>query len=344
MKNRSSMHLYLPLFLTLLPVSLLLALRMGTVDLSYSEILRVFLVRMHLSSVQINPTHEAIIWQLRLPRILMALVTGGGLSLVGVLMQALVRNPLAEPYVLGLSGGASVGAVLFSLGFLPPLLHLHLTLPLAAFAGSMLAIGVVFLLARRGPILSASRLLLAGVALSSFLAALTSFLAFASPEPDKIRMILFWLLGSFSLATWSQLPLPVATTLLGFTGALLLTRPLDAFLLGEEQALHLGFHTERLKRGLLVLSALITGTLVAFTGVIGFVGLIIPHTSRMLVGPSHARVLPISFLLGAILMIWTDTFARTLFSGQEIPVGILTALLGVPFFLFLLQQLKEEII
>ncbi len=343
MKASLRIRLWFSLLLVLLPLSFLLALRMGTVDISYRDIIQVFLAHLHLVSTPIDPLHEAIIWQLRLPRLLLALLAGGGLSLVGVLMQALVRNPLAEPYVLGLSGGASVGAALFSLGFLPPLLHLHLSMPLAAFAGAVLAIGIVFLLARRGPVLSASRLLLAGVALSSFLAALTSFLAFASPEPDKIRMMLFWLLGSFSLATWAQLPVPSGTTLGGFLIALLLTRALDAFLLGEEQALHLGFHTERLKRGLLVLAALVTSTLVAFTGVIGFVGLIVPHTSRMLVGPSHARVLPISFLLGALLMIWTDTFARTMFPGQEIPVGILTALLGVPFFLFLLQQLKQEV-
>lgn len=285
-----------------------------------------------------DPTLDRIVWRLRLPRAVLACIVGGGLSIIGVAMQTLVRNPLAEPYILGISSGASAGASLFYLGFLPPLLSKALTMPIAAFLGGLASITIVYLVARDGTYVSVARLLLAGVAMSALMASITSFVTFSSPEPDKLRAVLFWLLGSLSGAQWALLPLPTLTTAFGLGVLLVLARPLDAMLVGEEPAQSLGMPVEALKRGLIVLAALVTGTLVAVSGSIGFVGLIVPHAVRLLMGVPHRRLVPLSFVTGAIFLCWADLAARTLLPGQELPVGILTALCGVPFFLVLLRR------
>lgn len=285
-----------------------------------------------------DPTVDRIVWHLRLPRTILACIVGGGLSIIGVAMQTLVRNPLAEPYILGISSGASAGASFFYLGFLPPILSKTLTMPVAAFLGGLLSITIVYFVARDGPRVSVARLLLAGVAMSALMASLTSFVTFSSPEPDKLRAVLFWLLGSLNGARWEELPIPVASTLFGLGTLLALARPLDAMLIGEEPAHSLGMPVEALKRGLIILAALVTGTLVAVSGAIGFVGLIIPHAVRLLTGVPHRRLVPISFLTGAIFLCWADLAARTILPTQELPVGILTALCGVPFFLVLLRR------
>ncbi|MEX0746782.1 MAG: iron ABC transporter permease [Rhodothermales bacterium] len=285
----------------------------------------------------IDEATRRIIWELRLPRVVLAAVVGGGLSIVGVSMQTLVRNPLAEPYILGISGGASAGASLFYLGFLPPLLSKTLSMPLAAFAGGLIAITVVYLVARSGSVVSVARLLLAGVAVAALMGAITALVTFASPEAGKLRTVLFWLQGSLSGSRWDLIPVPAVATLFGGAALLALSRPLDAMLLGEEPARSLGIPIEMLKRILIVLAALITGTLVATSGAIGFVGLIVPHAVRQITGVAHRRLIPGSFLLGAVFLIWADVAARTLISAQELPVGAVTALCGVPFFLILLR-------
>lgn len=320
-------------------VSIAVALTVGSVALPADAVWQS--VWHHLSWGQTaapDPTIDRIVWRIRMPRILMALVVGGGLSIVGVAMQTLVRNPLAEPYILGVSSGASAGASLFFLGFLPAFLTQALTLPLAAFIGALLAMGAVFLVARTGPALSTGRLLLAGVAVGALLASVTSFATFASPNPQKLQTVLFWLLGSFAGARWTALATPTLAALAGLGVLLGLARPMDAMLLGEEPAHSLGVSVERVKRTLIVLTAAVTGLMVAAAGVIGFVGLIIPHSVRALVGVPHRRVLPFSFLLGAIFLLWVDVAARTLLAGQELPIGVLTALCGAPFFLVLLRR------
>lgn len=285
-----------------------------------------------------DPIAERIIWRLRMPRALLALLVGGGLALVGAAMQTLVRNPLADPFILGISSGASAGASLFYLGFLPPLLSKTLSMPLAAFLGGLLSITVVYLVARGGSRLSVARLLLAGVAMSALMASITSFITFASPDPNKLRAVLFWLLGSLHNTTWSTLPLPTVITLSGFVVLLGLARPLDAMLIGDEPAHSLGVPVETIKRLLIVLAALMTGTLVATSGAIGFVGLIVPHAVRSLVGVLHRRLLPACFLAGALFLLWADLAARIVLPSQQLPVGIITALCGVPFFLYLLRR------
>ncbi len=284
-----------------------------------------------------DPVVERIVWRLRMPRALLALLVGGGLSIIGVAMQTLVRNPLAEPYILGISSGATAGASLFYLGFLPPLVSRTLSMPIAAFLGGLLSITIVYLVARKATHVSVARLLLAGVAMSALMSSITSFVTFSSPEPDKLRAVLFWLLGSFSGTRWELLPIPAITSGLGLVLMIGLTRPLDALLIGEEPAHSLGVPVELLKRLLIVLAALVTGTLVATSGAIGFVGLIVPHAVRLTVGVTHRRLVPLSFAVGALFLLWADVAARSILPGQELPVGILTALCGVPFFLALLR-------
>lgn len=320
--------------LVLLTVSVAIAL--GSADLTLVEVIGVLLHRIGLGPAPDVAT-EQIVWNLRLPRVLLALVVGGGLSIVGVAMQALVRNPLAEPYILGVSAGASTGASLFYLGFLPPLLSRTLSMPLAAFCGALLAISLVYAVAYTRGGVQTTRLLLAGVAVSALFTAASAFVLYASPEPTKIQAVLFWTQGSFSGATWPRLPIPTAAALLGLFTLLVVWRPLDALMLGEEEAQNLGVPVEKLKRGLIVLAALVTGGLVAASGIIGFVGLIVPHAVRAVLGVPHLRVLPWSFLAGGIFMAWADVAARTLLP-VELPIGVLTALCGVPFFLFLLRH------
>ena len=313
------------------------AVAFGSEPVALADVGHVVWHRLTGSGPAPDETVERIVWRLRMPRVVLALLVGGGLSVVGVAMQALVRNPLAEPYLLGISSGASAGASLFYLGFLPPLLSTALTLPLAAFFGGLLSITVVFLVARERGVVSVGRLLLAGVAMSALMGAVTSFVTYASPELGKVRAVLFWLLGSLAGTRWSMLPLPALATTLGLLLLAGLARPLDALLMGEEPALSLGVPVEAIKRLLIVLAALVTGTLVAASGAIGFVGLIVPHAARSLVGVPHRRLVPFSFALGAIFLLWADLAARTVLPG-ELPVGILTALCGVPFFFVLLRR------
>lgn len=327
----------LVLFVLLL-LSVGITVSLGSAAVSPAEAYRVIWWKITGLGATPAPVTTRIVWGLRLPRIILAMVVGGGLSIIGVAMQALVRNPLAEPYILGISSGATAGASLFYLGFLPPLLSKALSMPLAAFLGGLLSITLVYLVARKGRVLSVTRLLLAGVAMAALMGAVTSFITLASPAPDKLRAILFWLLGSLSGTYWGLLPVPTLAALGGLVALLGLARPLDALLIGEEPAHSLGVRVEGLKRGLIVLAALVTGLLVAVSGAIGFVGLIVPHAVRLVAGVAHRRLVPLSFLAGALFLLWADTAARTLLPAQELPVGILTATCGVPFFLFLLRR------
>lgn len=325
----------MPLTLALAALAVVPGLAFGSEPVGFAEVLRVLGARFGLAAP--DPIAERIVWGLRAPRVLLALLVGGGLAVTGVAMQALVRNPLAEPYILGVSGGAAAGLALFYLGFLPSILARSLTLPLAAFAGALLTITLVFLVARTGRSLSVTRLLLAGVALSALMGAVSSFVTFASPDAQKLQTVLFLLMGSLHAARWGALLLPAVVVLGSLAALLVITRWLDALLLGEEAALALGVPVEALKRALMGGTALVTGVLVAQVGAIGFVGLIVPHGVRLLVGVPHRRVVPLSFALGAVFLLLADLGARALLETQ-VPVGIVTAICGVPFFLILLRR------
>jgi iron complex transport system permease protein len=321
----------------LLVTSVLVALAVGS-SINITDVLRTLGTRIAPSRIQAPAeTVDNIIWLIRIPRLVMALAVGGGLAVVGVAMQALVRNPLAEPYILGISSGASAGASLFFLGLLPPILSRTASLSGAAFLGGLASVSIVYLIAREGSRLSVARLLLAGVAMSALMASATSLVTFASPDPDKLRTVLFWLLGSLGGSRWNMLPVPLIASVGGAVILLACARQMDALLIGEEPAQSLGVSVETLKILLIGLGAFVTGTLVAATGVIGFVGLIVPHVARLLVGVSHRRVVPVSFGLGAVFLVISDVVARSVLPAQDLPVGIVTAACGVPFFLVLLR-------
>lgn len=326
------------LLLVLLLLSLLAAVAYGAEHVAFGDVIRALARAAGTDQPELTEVDFRIVWLLRMPRALLALLVGGGLALIGVAMQTLVRNPLAEPYILGISSGASAGLSLFFMGALPPVLGSLLTAPIAGFLGGLISITVVYLVARRGPTVSVSRLLLAGIAMSSLMGAISAFVTFASPDPGKLRAVLFLLLGTLNAASWGHLSVPAVVTILGLLTLMALSRPLDALLLGEEPAASLGVEVEQAKRILVLLAALVTGTLVAAAGPIGFVGLIVPHAVRTFTGVTHRRLAPLSFVAGGIFLLWADLLARTMLPGQDLPVGIVTALCGVPFFLYLLRS------
>ena len=281
---------------------------------------------------------DHIVWLIRLPRVLLAGIVGAGLSVVGATMQATVRNPLADPYLLGTSSGASVGAVLvimLGINFLAPY-----SLSILAFAGAVGSFVIVFAMAQTGGRVSPTRLILAGVATAYVLSAITSLILFLGDE-RAVRAVLFWMLGTLSGAKWSYLGLPAAALLVGISFLVLKYRAMNALLAGEETAITLGVNTQALRRQLLLLTALLTGVMVAVSGAVGFVGLMMPHIVRLVSGADHRLVLPASALAGAIFLIWVDVIARTIVQPQEIPVSVITALVGAPFFLWLLRWRRQ---
>ena len=281
---------------------------------------------------------DHIVWLIRLPRVLLAGIVGAGLAVVGATMQAAVRNPLADPYLLGTSSGASVGAVLvimLGINFLAPY-----SLSILAFVGAVGSFAIVFAMAQTGGRVSPTRLILAGVATAYALSAITSLILFMGDE-RAVRAVLFWMLGTLSGAEWSYLGLPAVALVMGISFLVLKYRAMNALLAGEETAITLGVDTQSLRRQLLLLTALLTGVMVAVSGAIGFVGLMMPHVVRLISGADHRLVLPASALAGAIFLIWVDVVARTIVQPQEIPVSIITALVGAPFFLWLLRMRRQ---
>jgi iron complex transport system permease protein len=278
---------------------------------------------------------DAIVWELRVPRVLAAAGVGAGLSLCGVAIQALTRNPLADPYLLGLSSGASLGAVAFLLA------GAALLMPLGAFLGAAAALGLALVLARMMGSITPSRAILAGLAVSAAAGAMTSLLIFWSSTGDSYREILSWLMGSLAGTTWPDaLVATLATLVLSFP-ILLSARALNGLAFGEAAAATLGIDVAATRWLLLTVTALLTGALVSVSGAIGFVGLVLPHLARLSFGAQHQRLLPAAAIGGAIFMVWADTGARMLFSPREIPVGIITALLGTPVFLSVLVRFRH---
>ncbi|MFD7664444.1 FecCD family ABC transporter permease [Streptomyces sp. NPDC059788] len=282
--------------------------------------------------------YPTIVLDVRLPRVLLGAVVGAGLAVIGTVLQALVRNPLADPFLLGVSSGASTGAVMVVVLGVGGGLATTVSMPLGAFAGSLGALVAVYALARRGGAMTTGRLVLAGVAVQYILSALTSLVLVTSAEAEHLRSIMFWTLGGLGQARWHTLWLPALVLLAGLALLLTLARPLDLLLVGEEGATVLGLDTGRFRAAVFVLASLVTGVLVAASGSIGFVGLMVPHAVRMVVGASHRALLPVAALAGAVFVVLADLLARTVAGTQEIPVGVVTALAGGPFFLWLLRR------
>lgn len=326
----------------ILLISVTLAISIGPVQIPAVNVWQIAFFRMGLvEQGDWSLAHEHIVWLIRLPRTLMAIFVGGGLAVVGVTMQALVRNPLADPYLLGISSGASVGAVL-AIGIGAFAFAGVYAVSVGAFFGAMLAFVLVFALAQQNGRITPQRFILAGLAISYVFSGLTSFITLTSDDRDLAEQLLSWLLGSLARADWVDLTLPVLVLLVGTLFLLLQARSLNALAMGDETAVTLGVELDKLRRQLFIVSSLVTGVMVAVSGAIGFVGLMIPHVVRLLFGVDHRWLLPISLFIGAIFLIWVDVFARTAFAPEELPVGVITALIGGPFFLWLMYASGQQ--
>lgn len=324
----------------ILVLSITFAISVGAVPISPSTVWGVILNK--ISPDLIEPTwskgRAAIVWQIRFPRALLACFVGAGLSLVGAALQSVTRNQLADPHLLGISSGGAFGAIL-------ALLHTGmflglLTVPLLAFLGALTAALLVLGVAQFTGAKSADRLILAGVAVSFIIMSCANILIFLG-DPRATHTVVFWMLGGLGLAQWSQLIYPLVI-LIGCGGYFWLkSGELNAMTIGDETAATLGISVARFRLTIFTVGALLTGVMVAFSGIIGFVGLMIPHIVRMMVGGDYARVLPVSALIGAIFVVWADIAARTIMAPEDIPIGIITGLVGGGFFLWLLGRQKS---
>ena len=324
------------LLVIVLLVSIATTVTIGAADLAVGDVIGTIAAHLGLGPNPLDPLRDGIVWELRLPRILTAACVGAGLALSGAVMQAITRNQLADPYLLGLSSGASLGAVSVLL------LGVAVLLPVAAFGGALLALAATLGLASALGRVTPTRTVLAGVAVSSLAGAITSFIIFWTVTGDSYREILGWLLGSLSGARWPAVAIAGVALLVVGVPVALSGRVLDAYAFGDTTAASLGVNVQASRWILLGATALLTGAMVSVSGSIGFVGLVLPHAVRLVVGAGHRALLPLSALVGAVFLVWADTLARSLFDPRELPVGIVTALVGAPVFGVLLARRKSE--
>lgn len=322
------------LALWLLLIAVLAGVAIGETPIDPVVVLQVLANKLWGAGYTLNPIDEGIVWNYRLTRALVAAACGAGLATCGVILQSLLRNPLADPYLLGISAGASTGAVLVALLGVGAGL---LTLSAGAFVGAMAAFALVVLLARvSGSASGTGQIILAGIAGSQLFNALTAFLITKSASSEQARGILFWLLGNLSGVRWPSVWLAVPVAVAGLVVCLWHRRALDAFTFGADSAASLGIPVRRVQLVLIGCAALVTAVMVSIVGSIGFVGLVIPHAARLMLGTGHSRLLPASALGGALFLIAADVLSRTLIKGQVIPVGVITALVGAPVFALIL--------
>ncbi len=323
-----------------------LSLAVGAVPVAPGQVAGVLLDRIGLDSPwAFEATEQLVVLQIRLPRLILGALAGGGLAVSGALMQGLFRNPLADPGLVGVSSGAALAALLVLVVVAPVLTGLPTwigaaALSVGAFVGGALTVGVVYRIATRSGRTSVATMLLAGIAVNALAAAMVGLLVFSSDD-QQLRDFTFWSLGSLSGTGWAGLATGGGLLLAGIAAAPLLARPLNTLLLGEAEARHLGVDVERVKIAAIALATLAAGSAVALTGIIGFVGLVAPHLVRLAIGPDHRVLIPGSALLGAILLLGADLVARTVVTPAELPIGIVTALIGAPFFLWLLLRRSD---
>lgn len=333
---------YLPLFgalTALLIASMILSLSFGTADISISETADILLHR--TSENQLDASHVYIIRQIRIPRVLTSVLVGMGLAVAGVTFQALFRNPMAEPYILGVSSGAACGVAFGSLIGAFLIIPGSWGIPIFAFLGAIAASLVIYGLSG-GMRSTTVTLLLSGVAMNFLLSSLMSLFMFFNR--DQLENLVYWSMGSFSSANWEKLLIIGPMLIIGTLIIPLFSKEMDLLLLGDETAQTMGLHVRRTRIALLTVSTLITSSAVAMSGIIGFVGLIIPHSVRIIAGPSHRRLIPSCIISGGLFTLLADTLARSVLSHAEIPVGIITSLTGAPFFIYLLRRQRREVI
>ena len=318
----------------------------GAVPISAAQIGQILVSAIGLDlGIATEPQQALVFWSIRLPRVLIAMLVGASLGLAGAVMQGLFRNPLADPGLIGVSSSAALAAVavivfgVHGIGWVGPELRPY-ALPAAAFLGGLLGTMVVWRIGTVGGRTMTATTLLAGIAVNAVAQAGIGFLVFLSDE-QQLRDLSFWLLGSLAGVTWSAL-LPAATVmLLPMLLLPMLARPLNALLLGEREALHLGVSTQAISRAAIALCAVAVGGAVAVSGVIGFVGLVVPHLVRLLAGPDHRVVLPGSMMLGAVLLLAADLVSRSVVLPAELPIGVVTAFIGGPFFVWLIRRRRD---
>ena len=317
----------------LLFVAVVAAVAFGSVNLALGDVFEVFVDRS--SGNEASSTADQIIWNLRLPRVVLAAVVGAALTTSGAVMQVLVRNALADPFLLGVSAGASVGATAVLLFGVFSGLGLW-AVSAGSALGSLVAIVSVLLLAGSGTS-SPTQLILIGVVMSALFQSITSFLIFRG-DPNATQGVLFWLLGSFGRATWDQIPIPLGVLVISLAYLLAHRRSLNALAMGDEAASGLGIEVVRLRRKLFVVASICAASTVAVAGVIGFIGLVVPHLVRIFVGVDHRRVLPLGLVVGATFTVLADLAARTVVSPQEMPLGVVSAVIGAPMLLLLVRR------
>lgn len=328
-----------------LMVSIVLSLNVGSAQIPFCTVLRILAKRMPflanlVASSSVPYVEETIIIQIRMPRILAGALVGAALATAGVVYQGIFKNPMADPYVLGVSAGAAVGAslaIVLRMGF--TLLGVS-TVPISAFVGSLIAVFVVYNISRVGSRVPVTTLLLSGIAVNIFLSAIVAVLQVIAGE--RLHIIVFWLMGGFSYVEWKDIWAVLPLICLGTVATYFYARELNILAWGEETAQHLGVDVEKVKKLLLVFGSLITAAAVSISGLIGFIGLIIPHMTRIVVEPDHRILLPTSTILGATFLVICDAVARVIVSPVELPVGVVTALSGGPFFIYLLRKKKES--
>ena len=324
--------------------SIVLAVGIGAVHIPANVVAELLLDRLPLVEVAgITPgTASVILFDIRMPRIALMALTGSSLAAAGAAYQGLFRNPLADPYLVGVASGAGLGATLVLTGRTSAESMTLNAVPPAAFLGGVITVVVVVMASRVGKTTPVTTMLLAGVAVGAFATAVTTFLMLR--RPDGLQRAFNWMLGGYSTGGWQPVKVMLPYLLVGAITLQFSARALNVFQLGEEQAQQLGVNVEVMKILLVAAATLMTAAAVAFGGLIGFVGLIVPHALRMLCGPDYRRLLPYSMLGGAAFLVLCDLVSRTLLAPQEIPVGVITALTGTPFFIFLLRKLKISVL
>ncbi len=335
MKIKSKAYFIFIISFCLLLLIIIGAISFGSTNIPFAQIINYILGR------DIDPTLAIIIGQIRLPRVILSLLVGASLAIAGVLFQGIIQNPMVDPYIIGISAGAGTGVMLsYILGLQINFLFFN-TVPLFAFAGAIITVFAVYRLAKVGNKLPVMTFLLAGVALSFILNSVMSFLMII--KSDNLQQIIYWLMGSLAGSSWQDIYMILPYFLFSLLVIIFYLHDLNIILLGEENAKYLGVEVEKTKKILLTFASLITAGAVSVSGSIGFIGLVIPHIARLLVGPDHRKLLPLATIFGGIFLLISDTMARTLLSPLEIPVGIITALAGGPYFIFLLRKNSEDI-
>ncbi len=317
----------------ILCISLVTALQFGSTFISLDQIIPALMAMMDPNAT--TSMTNTIITDIRLPRLIYSVLTGIGLSLVGLLMQTVTRNALADPYVLGVSSGASTGAVFAIIMGGIPLLEAYNT-PVFAALGAALSIILVLLCVGKSN--SPVKLILIGMGMTGIFSALTMMIIYGAKHEAQVRSAMFWLLGSFAGIQWGDLPLTAIIVTLFMLYIYMFNQDLDVLLLGNHEAAQMGLSVKQLQLSIVIISSIVIATLVSKVGVVGFIGLIIPHLARIIGGPKHRNTLLFSALIGSIIMIWSDVLSRALYSPEEIPIGVLTSLLGAPLFIWIIMN------